>query len=88
MRIINITATGGWQAVPIPNNTVKIQVQVRADQVAATLRYADTAAAEYWTIKAGTVFEETGLFRSTTFEVMAAVDNVIEISCQMTGVPG
>jgi hypothetical protein len=86
MRIINIAATGAWQAVNIPDNTVKIQVQVRADQIAATLCYAGRRT-EYWTIKAGTVFEETGLFKSTTFEVMAAAGNVIEVSCQMTGVP-
>ena len=82
-RIINITSTGGWNAVDLPWKTRLVSVQARTN-VDCQVRFR-TNEAETWTVKAGTVHTFTGSFNDTDMQIFAALGIIIEVEATNYG---
>lgn len=69
-RIVNLTADNSWQDVPnMPRNYDLVAIQHR-DQTDVLYRYADNES-EYFTVKASTVREISGLQTASRLQVRA-----------------
>lgn len=83
-RIVNLTATGAWQAPEIGHNVLAMKIQARTS-AEVQIRY-DTDSSNYFTIKTDTSHALTGRFDQGDLWVKAAGAVIIEIECSGQGV--
>jgi len=76
-RIFNITASGGWQSVNLPQRTRFLSIQCVENR---TMFYRWAKQSEAWTVKAGTIRNLSGdQLWPNELEVMATAGDTIQV---------
>jgi hypothetical protein len=75
-NILNMTATGGWDEVPLPQKTQMISLQART---AVNMYYRFRGQTTFWTLKSGTVRTLVGQFDPGDLQVQAGAGVIVEV---------
>lgn len=75
-NILNMTATGGWDEIPLANRTLVVSMQART---AVNMYYRFRGQTTFWTIKSGAVRVNSGEFWAGDIQVQATAGVIIEV---------